>query len=485
MRNWLFADGEWRPSAASEWITVEDPATGEPVGRVPRGSAEDAAAAVRSARAAAPGWARTAPADRAAVVRRAAARVREHADELARLVTREMGRPLGDARAGVAAGAATLGQYAELGPLHRGRALQGAWDVTDLMVFEPRGVVAVITPWNDPVAIACGLVGAALVTGNTVVHKPSERTPHTGARLVELLAAGLPPGVLTMIPGDGSAGAALAEHPDVDVIAHVGSTRAGRQVAAAASRTGAKVLRENGGKDALVVDEDVDPEWAAEQAAAGCFANAGQICTSVERLYVHRAVAEPFLAALVAAAERLRIGPGLDGSTELGPLVDRRHRETVDRHVREAVTDGAKVLTGGVVPGGPGAFYPPTVLTGCTDDMTIMRAETFGPVAPVRVVDDFDEALTAAANGEYGLAATVLTASQAHAQRAWREIRAGTVKINAVFGGAPGGSAQPVGSSGEGFGYGPELLDELSHTKVVHLFPAPGRSGRAGNGPST
>nr|BFE88292.1 hypothetical protein GCM10020093_108930 [Planobispora longispora] len=314
------------------------------------------------------------------------------------------------------------------------------------MVREPRGVVGVITPWNDPVAIACGLIGAALVTGNTVVHKPSERTPHTGARLVELLAEDLPPGVLTMIAGDRSAGAPLAAHPDLDLLAHVGSTRAGREIAATAR---CRVLRENGGKDPLIVDEGVDPKWAAGQAALGAFANAGQICVSVERIYVHRSVAEPFTAALVIAAQALRMGSGLDEATTLGPLVDRRQREIVHEHVRSAAAAGARVLTGGDIPDGPGAFYPATVLADCADDMLVLREETFGPVAAVRVVESFDEALALANTGEYGLAATVLTLL-AHVQRAWRELRAGTVKVNAVFGGAPGGAAQPLGASGRG-----------------------------------
>ncbi|MBG0816110.1 aldehyde dehydrogenase [Planomonospora sp. ID82291] len=463
---WLFADGEWRTGASTGTIAVDDPATGERVGECPRGCAEDVETAVRSARAAAPGWARTAPAGRGALLRRAAARVREHAGELARLVTAEMGKPLADARGGVEAGAGTLEQYAELGPLHGARSLQGGWGATDLMVREPRGVVGVITPWNDPAAIACGLIGAALATGNTVVHKPSERTPHTGARLVELLAEDLPPGVLTMVAGDRSAGAPLAAHPGLHLLAHVGSTAAGREIAAAAR---CRVLRENGGKDPLIVDAGTDPKQAAEQAALGCFANAGQICVSVERIYVHRSVAEPFTTCLVAAAEALRMGPGLDEATTLGPLVDRRQRETVHGHVRAAVAAGARLLTGGRIPGGPGAFYPATVLADCTDDMAVLREETFGPVAAVRVVESFDEALALANTGEYGLAATVLTPSLAHAQRAWRELRAGTVKVNAVFGGAPGGAAQPLGASGEGFGYGPELLDEMTHTKVVHL----------------
>ncbi|GIH96888.1 aldehyde dehydrogenase family protein [Planobispora siamensis] len=463
---WLFTDGEWRESASDGVIAVDDPATGDRVGECPRGCEEDVHAAVRSAREAAPGWARVAPAERGAILRRAAARVREHADELARLVTREMGKPLADARGGVEAGAGTLEQYAELGPLHGGRTLQGGWGATDLMVREPLGVVAAITPWNDPVAIACGLIGAALVTGNTVVHKPSERTPHTGARLVELLAADLPPGTLTMVAGDQSAGWPLAAHPDVDLVAHVGSSEAGRQIAAVAH---GRVLRENGGKDPLIVDEGVDPKWAAGQAALGCFANAGQICVAVERIYVHRAVAESFTAALVAEAEGLRMGSGLEDSTTLGPMVDGRQRDLVDEHVRSAVAAGAKLLTGGEVPDGPGTFYPATVLADCSDDMPVMREETFGPVAAVRVVDSFDEALALANSGEYGLAATVLTPSLAHMQRAWRELRAGTVKINAVFGGAPGGAAQPLGASGQGFGYGPELLDEMTHTKVVHI----------------
>jgi acyl-CoA reductase-like NAD-dependent aldehyde dehydrogenase len=450
-------------------LTILDPADGTPVGELDVAAAGEVGAAVQAARKAAPDWARTAPAERAALVAAAADRVADAAERLALLTTREMGKPLGDARGGVDAGVGTLRQYAELGPLHRGRSLQGAWDSTDLMVPGPRGVVAAVTPWNDPVAVPCGLLGAALVTGNTVVFKPSERTPHTGVELAALIARELPPGVLEAVVGDASTGAALAQSRDVDVVAHVGSTRAGRSIAAAAARTGAKVLLENGGNDPLIVDEGVDPGWAAQQAALGAFANAGQICTSVERVYVVASVAEAFTEALVRAAEALRQGPGADPATQLGPLVDERMRRAVHAHVTDAVDRGAELLTGGVVPDGPGSFYPATVLTGCTHEMAVMREETFGPVAPVRVVPDFDSGLRAACEGEHGLAAVVLTASMEHAQRAWRELPVGTVKVNAAFGGAPGGAAQPRGVSGAGFGYGPELLDELTTTKVVHL----------------
>jgi acyl-CoA reductase-like NAD-dependent aldehyde dehydrogenase len=288
-----------------------------------------------------------------------------------------------------------------------------------------------------------------------------------------VLAEVLPDGVITPLIGDGETGAALAADPGLGLIAHVGSSATGRAIAEAAARTGVKVLLENGGNDPLIVDAGVNPEWAAEQAALGAFANAGQICVSVERIYVHADIAGPFLAALTARAGALVQGSGMDPATQLGPLVDERQRAIVHEHVADALAGGARALTGGQLPDGPGAFYPATVLADCTDDMLVMREETFGPVAPVRVVSSFGEALTAASHGPYGLAASVLTRDMEHAQRAWRELPAGTVKINAVFGGAPGGAAEPHGRSGRGFGYGPELLDEMAQVKVVHI--APGR----------
>lgn len=466
---WMLAGGRWSQGTGQDAFTMTDPATGEPLGVVAVSTPADVAAAVAAACDAAPGWAATPAADRGAALHAAARAVEERMDELAALVTAEMGKPSGDALGGVEAGIGTLRQYAELGPLHGGRSLQGGWRAADFLVREPRGVAAVITPWNDPVAIACGLIGAALATGNTVVHKPSERTPHTGAMLAELLDACLPDGVLNMVTGDGATGEALAGHPDADVVAHVGSTAAGRRVAELALRTGARTLLENGGCDPLIVDRDVDPGWAAGQAALGCFANAGQICTSVERVYVHEAVADPFLEALAERARGLRMGPGADVTTELGPLVDERHRTHVHQQVEKAIADGARALTGARIPDGPGAFYPATVLAGCADHMAIMAEEVFGPVAPVRTVASFDHALDAARRSRHGLAATVLTRDMAHAQAAWRTLNVGTVKINAVFGGAPGGAAEPRLGSGRGFGYGPELLDEMTKVKAVHV----------------
>jgi acyl-CoA reductase-like NAD-dependent aldehyde dehydrogenase len=455
-------------------LEVRSPLDGALLDRIPIAGPAECARAVAAARTAQPAWARTSPAERGELLHAAAAAVRLAADDLAMRNYRETGKPLEDAVGGVLAGVHTLRQYAELGPVHRGRSLLGNWSATDFVVPEPRGVVLALTPWNDPVAVACGLLGAALVTGNTVVHKPSERAVLVGRMLTDLVAAHLPPGVLTHVPGAADVGARLTAHPAVDLIAHVGGSATGRLIAEAAARTGARALLENGGNDALIVDADVDPSWAAEQAAIGAFANAGQICTSVERIFVHRAVADDFLAALTAQARRRVPEPTGPDQVEMGPLVDHELRDRVHAHVTGAVQDGATPLTGGQVPAGPGSYYPATVLTGCRPDMLVLREETFGPVAPVCVVADFDEALRLAVDDRYGLAATVLTGSMANAQRAWRELPVGTVKVNAVFGGAPGGSAQPRATSGDGFGYGPELLDEMTVTKVVHIAVPPG-----------
>jgi succinate-semialdehyde dehydrogenase/glutarate-semialdehyde dehydrogenase len=456
--------GTWGTAGATRRLTVVSPLDGEPVTRVPIASDSDVAAAVKAARDAAPGWARTPAGARAGALHAAANALEQAAGELAGIMSAEMGKPVDGAADSIGAGVGTLRQYAELGPTHRGRALAGNHQAIDVMAYGPRGVVAVITPWNDPVAVSCGLLGAALVTGNTVIYKPSERTPATGWRLAQIMAPHFPDGVFSLLSGDGPVGAALAA-AEVDVVAQVGSTATGRSIAAACARTGAKALLENGGSDPLIVDAGVDPVWAAQQAALGAFANSGQICVAVERIYAHRDVADAFVEALAAEADTW--------AGAIGPLVDRRLRETVDAQVQAAVAAGARVVRGGAVPDGPGAYYPPTVLADCTDDMTVLREETFGPVAPVVTVDSFAEALSRAADSPYGLAATVLTGSMSHAQQAWRELPVGTVKVNAVFGGAPGGAAHPRRGSGQGFGYGPELLDEMTVTKAVHIEAPP------------
>jgi acyl-CoA reductase-like NAD-dependent aldehyde dehydrogenase len=451
-------------------LLVHDPATGDPVARL---ECSDAGELVAAARSAHPEWERTDPGERAACLKAGARRLRAAVDDLALLQTREGGKPLADSRGGVESGIGAVEQYAELGPLHRGRALQGSWGATDSMIRLSRGVAALCMPWNDPVAIACGQIAANLVVGNTVICKPSEKTPVATAEVIRLLNEELPAGVLQLAVGDGALGAALAQHPEVDVVVHVGSVATGRSVAAACAARGAKAVLELGGKDAMIVDAGVDPVWAAEQAAVGCFANAGQICTSIERVYVHADVARDFLDELVTRAKAMRVGPGTDPATDMGPMIDAGQRAVVIEHVRAAVEAGAEVLCGGAAVEGAGSYYPPTVVAGVRPGMALVEEETFGPVAAVQVVESFDEALASADGTRYGLAAVVLTADMAHAQRAIRELRVGTVKVNAVFGGAPGGAATPHGASGDGFGYGPELLDELTRVRVVHLEAPP------------
>jgi acyl-CoA reductase-like NAD-dependent aldehyde dehydrogenase len=455
-------------SADGAGMIIRDPRTGDVLWSVTEPEPRDVTHAVEVARSAGSGWAATTAAGRGACLREAAGALAAAATGLAGLNASETGRPVNEALAGIAAGVSTLEQYAELGPVHRGHSLRGNRFAADYTVAEPRGVAVLLTPWNDPVAVACGLIGAALVTGNTVIHKPSERCPRLGEALGEVLAPAFPAGVLLTVSGGPRVGALLTQ-ANVDVIAHVGSSTAGARIAEAGLLTGAHVIRENGGNDPLLVDRDVDPLWAAAQAAIGAFSNSGQICTSVERIYVHEAIADQFCAALEAEAA-LRNGNG-----SLAPLVDTRLRDEVHAQVSQALDLGARAVEGGSIPPGAGAFYPATVLLECTDHMLVMTEETFGPVAPVQVVESFDDGLRRAASGKYGLAATVLTGSIAHAQRAIAALPVGTVKVNEVFGGAPGGSAQPRGESGCGFGYGPELLDEFTRVKVVHTGAPPPR----------
>lgn len=453
--------------SSPEVLTISDPRSGEPVGSLSAAPPPTVRMAVNDSRAAHPAWSATAPAARASCLRSAARALAAAADELADMNSRETGRPAAEAAAGIAAGVATLEQYAELGPVHRGHSLRGDQLAADYTIAESRGVAVLLTPWNDPVAVACGLIGAALVTGNTVVHKPSERCPHLGILLGNVLSPAFPSDVLITLTGGAPVGTQLTEQAGVSVVAHVGSSAAGTRIARSCLLSGAHLIRENGGNDPLLVDDDVDPLWAAGQAALGAFSNSGQICTSVERIYVHRNIAGPFCAALEDEARRRNRNGGL------APLVDRKLRDSVHRQVSQALHRGARATEGGSIADGPGSYYPATVLVDCTSDMNVMTEETFGPVAPVQVVDTFEDGLRLAAAGRYGLAATVLTGRIAHAQQAIATLPVGTVKINEVFGGAPGGSAQPRGESGSGFGYGPELLDEFTRVKVVHLAPPP------------
>ena len=406
-------------------LAVLDPATGEAIGHVPACGAPEAHDAVLGARAAYAAWAATAPEARGSLLKAAARRLRENTRELAELQTREAGAPLAASLGGVEAGIAALEAFAELGPLDRGHPSRG-----DLVLREPRGVVAILMPWSDPLAASCGALGAALVAGNTVVLKPSEKAPLAAGRVAELLDLG---DVLQLLHGDERAARPLSTHPGVDLVMRPGEEAAGSHVA--------------------LVDAGVDPGWAAAEVAASAFASAGQSCGSLERVHVHRVLAEPFLDALTARARSLRVGPGLDSGTEVGPLIDAEHRRWVHRQVQDAVYAGAELLAGGDPLPGRGFFYPPTVLAGAPDDALVICGETRGPVVTVRIVDSFAVALEG--GGRIGVA-SVLTPSHEHAQRAWRSLPARTVSVNAVF------AAPPPGAE-------PELFDAVTRTKVIHL----------------
>lgn len=405
-------------------LEVLDPATGEPIGHIPAGGVPEATYAAAAARTALTPWARNRPEARGSLLKAGARRLRECTRELAELQTLEAGMPLAESLGGVEAGIAAFEAYAELGPLDRGRPPVG-----DLVLREPRGVVAILMPWCDPLAASCGALAAALVTGNAVVLKPSEKAPLAAERMVELLELG---DILQLLHGDERAARPLATHAHVDLVIRPGEEAAGSHLA--------------------IVDAGVDPVWAAEEVAASAFAGAGQSSGSVERVHVHREVAEPFLDALVARARALRLGRGIDPSTELGPVIDADHRLWIHRQVQDAVYAGAVLLAGGEPFPGRGFFYPPTVIAGAPDDALVHCGETRGPVATVRVADSFEAALQAERVG----LASVLTPSQANAQTAWRELPARTVSINAVF-------------RGPRTGGDPELLEAMTRTKVVHI----------------
>ncbi len=445
-----------------------DPSSGEVIAVRPSASTSLVAEAAEQAAATWPEWAALTAAERAEAVKDLGAALREHADDLARLTTAEMGKPISDARGGVDAGLSALASYTELGPLHRGRSLAGDPAALDLMVHEPHGVVAVITPWNDPVAVALQNLSAALVVGNAVLWKPSERSPLTADLIARCAAKALPDGVLSVLHGAAATGEAVLQRPEVAMALFVGGTATGRRIAALCAERAIPTVLELGGNDAMIVDGTVDIGWAAEQAATGCFANVGQICSGTERILVDRSVHDELCDALVAEAEKWQPGDPTDPSTRMGPLVDQRHRSAVHAAVSAAVEAGATLLAGGVVPDGPGSYYPPTVLGDVPRDCEVMRGETFGPVAALCPVDGIDGALELMEGDQLGLSASIMTTDRSAALRAARRLRVGTVKIGAAFGGAPGGAADPRRGSGHGKGYGPELLDELTVIKVIH-----------------
>lgn len=470
--NWI--DGRAVPSDCAEEMVIMNPANEEPVNSIPKGCPADAEAAVQAARAAQPAWAALSPTERRNALRTVSARLQEHSEAIAKLLTEENGKPLAQARAEVKAAADIARSYAEL-VVHLRSGNEGA-AAGDLMFQhrQPRGVAACIVPWNYPVVIGIENVVPNLAVGNTVVWKPSEKTPLSSRLLVERVFDNLPPGVINLVLGNGpGAGEPLVNDTNVDIVVFVGSEKTGRRIGEICGQTLKKCILELGGKDPLIVDETVDLRAAVRLAVESTYTNTGQICTATERIYVQQQLFDEFVSALTEESEKLHLGDGLEEGTNIGPLVDHLQLEKVIAHTNDATSQGAELRCGGVRLNRIGYFFPPTVLTQMTRNMLLLEEETFGPVAPVIPFDDFDEAIALANDCRYGLGAIVCTTSAPRAIKAIQELEAGTVKINTMRGKAPGATAEPFGASGLGHGYGIELMYELTRQKSVHWRGAP------------
>ncbi|HUL79932.1 MAG TPA: aldehyde dehydrogenase family protein [Vicinamibacteria bacterium] len=452
-----------------------DPSTGEAFAHSSLLDAAQAADAVGAAQAAFPGWSRTSFRERSRFLDRLRQAVVDEADDVARLVEREQGKPYAEALA--AEILPSLEALAHVSAHAEDLLRDDAVEAGQLLlahkeariVYAPIGVILAIKPWNYPWAQSLPVLASALAAGNTVVLKPAPAATLIGLRMGALAKkAGFPDGVVNVVSVDDGVAASLVEDPRVGKIVFTGSAATGKKVMAAAAKNLTPVVLELGGKDAAIVCRDADLDRAAKGIVWAAFLNAGQTCASVERVYVEEPVAGPFLAKVREETARLRVR-GASGVGELGPLTLERQRRVVEEHVADALAKGARVLTGGTAPKGPGFFYPPTLLVGVDHTMAIMREETFGPVLPIVTVASLEEAIRLANDSPYGLTASGWTRSGETAARLQRELQAGVVSINdhvSSFGepAAPWGG---VKWSGLGRIHGLAGLREMVQTKYV------------------
>jgi acyl-CoA reductase-like NAD-dependent aldehyde dehydrogenase len=444
-------------------LTVLNPATEQPIAELDQAGVEETDAAVALAKAAYPAWRAVAPNDRAALLRRLATLVEEHHEELAQIESRNVGKPIAGARGEVGMVANVFHFYAGAVDKHYGETIPVAGGV-DLTFREPLGVVGLIVPWNFPLNIASWKLGPALACGNTVVLKPAELTPLSALRLAELaLEAGIPEGVINVLVGKGSVvGARLVEHPDVAKIGFTGSTEVGRGIMQGAAATIKRVTLELGGKSANVVFDDADLEKAAAAAPYAVFDNAGQDCCARSRILVQKSVYDRFLALLVQATAGVKVGSPEEEATEMGPLISAQHRETVASFV-----DG-DVLFRGETPGGPGYWYPATLLEATNEDR-VAREEVFGPVAAVIPFDDETDAVRIANDTPYGLSGSIWTRDGARALRVARALETGVLSVNSnssVRHSTPFGGFK---QSGFGRELGMQALEGYSEVKNVYV----------------
>jgi acyl-CoA reductase-like NAD-dependent aldehyde dehydrogenase len=470
-----FVGGAWTETADQETFEVADPATGQHLADVVAGDEVLVDEAVRSSRAALSAWRELSPRERGTYLRRVAERIREHLQELATLECRENGKPRRDALLNdVNFVHSAFDYFAGLADTLPGEIIdQGP--IETRVVYEPYGVVACILPFNWPPIHFGKKVAPALVTGNTVIVKPGEQCPLTVLRLVEIANEVLPPGVLNAVPGI-AAGAALARHVGVERISFTGATATGRKVLQSAAENLTFATMELGGKNGLIVLPDADLDHAVTVAIEGMFYNKGEACTSTARILVHDSIHDDFLERFAAATLRLRVGDGLDDSTDIGPLVDATQRDKVEAFLRTALDEGARLVVQGTVPEDErysgGSWFPPTVLADVRPEHTVGQEEIFGPIACFIRYSTVDEAIEIANGTAYGLTATLLTSDEAHAWRLAPRLEAGMIFVNNYmrrsFLGAPFG-----GVKGSGFGRenAVETLHEFVRSKSVR-FPS-------------
>jgi succinate-semialdehyde dehydrogenase/glutarate-semialdehyde dehydrogenase len=455
-----------------------DPATGEEIGGAPLTSAEEVTQAVANSRAAQKAWGQLSFTERARVVLRARRIMLDEMDELAVLISRETGKPVVEAIAMEIVPTLDLMQFfaQQTGKLLRAEkihiGLYGLMGRTSRIIYKPLGVIGIISPWNFPWAIPLGEVVMALMAGNSVVLKPSELTPLTGLKIGEIFArAELPHHVLQIVTGDGTTGAALVE-ACVDKIMFTGSVTTGTRVAVAAAKKLTPVVLELGGKDPMIVLEDADIEQAASAAVWGAFSNSGQACASVERCYVHKKIAHAFIARVIEKTRALKQDIGTREGTDVGAMSSEPQVQVVERHIRDAASQGARILAGGGrAKNLAGAFHEPTVLADVNHQMLLMREETFGPVLPVMIFETEDEAIRLANDSLFGLTASVWTSNIKRGRRIASSIEAGTVMINEVL--YTHGLAQTpwggVKQSGLGRTHGRLGLLELVTPQHIHV----------------
>jgi succinate-semialdehyde dehydrogenase / glutarate-semialdehyde dehydrogenase len=472
----LFIAGAWRDGAGGETVAVEDPSTGETIAAVADGTAQDALDALSAAHDAFGGWRETAPRERGEILRRAFEELSARVDELALLMTLEMGKPLAESRAEVTYAAEFLRWYSEEAVRIDGRfTTHQAGSGRLLTMQQPVGPCVFITPWNFPLAMGTRKIGPAVAAGCTMVVKPAKLTPLSMLALAQVLErAGVPTGVLNVITSSSSGRVMepVIRDPRTRKLSFTGSTEVGRNLMEQASEQLLRVSMELGGNAPFVVFEDADLDAALDGAMIAKMRNVGEACTAANRFHVHESLAQPFASGLAERMSRLKIGRGSEDGVEVGPLIDEDQLSKVAELVDDAVQRGARVLCGGERVEGRGHFYKPTVLVDVPADARMLHEEVFGPVAPVRTFDSEQQAVADANDTEFGLVAYLYTRDLARALRVSERLETGMVGLNQGLvsnAGAPFGGVKHSGFGREG---GPEGIAEYLECKYVAL-PSP------------